>query len=72
MWHWTLNPGLAFNELILGQRIPKDIIIDESIEGTLKQKQIIWCKSCGHEIKHKDLPKNAAFGMWLGYFCPKI
>ena len=24
--HWVLNPGLAFNELILGQRVPKNNI----------------------------------------------
>ena len=31
MLHWILNPGLAINELILGQRVPKVSLEDEMI-----------------------------------------
>ncbi len=31
--HWIINPGLAFNELILGQRIPKITLIDKTSDA---------------------------------------
>ncbi|RZS94996.1 hypothetical protein BC751_0509 [Cecembia calidifontis] len=30
MLHWILNPGLANNELIMGQRIPKVTLIERN------------------------------------------
>ena len=30
MLHWILNPGLAINELILGQRVPKVSLEDKT------------------------------------------
>lgn len=32
MLHWILNPGLAINELILGQRVPKVSLEDKSVD----------------------------------------
>ena len=41
--HWILNPGLAFNELILGQRIPKITLIDKTSDAPLMERQYVPC-----------------------------
>lgn len=38
MLHWIINPGLAINELILGQRVPKIILIEKHSSKILKKK----------------------------------
>lgn len=40
--HWILNPGLAFNELVLGQRLPKVILIDKESKKPLMEENGIW------------------------------
>ena len=47
MLHWIINPGLAFNELILGQRMPKIILIEKQSNKTLAEKNFVPCPHCG-------------------------
>ncbi|MFT2112459.1 hypothetical protein [Marinomonas sp. 2405UD68-3] len=68
--HWVLNPGLAFNELVLGQRIPKVTLIDKQSDAPLMERQYIPCPHC--KTIHNGLlwSKKNALGNWFGYLCP--
>ena len=64
--HWILNPGLAFNELILGQRMPKVTLIDKTSDVPLMEKQYIPCPHCGAIHNGLIWSKKNAFGNWFG------
>jgi hypothetical protein len=68
--HWVLNPGIAFNEIILGQRIPAVTLIDKTSNAPLMDRQYIPCPACGEIHSAKLWAKGNAFGHWLGYICP--
>jgi len=68
--HYILNPGIAFNELILGQRIPKVTLIDNTIDKPLMERAFIPCPSCGELHDARLWAKKNAFGHWFGYVCP--
>lgn len=38
MLHWIVNPGLAFNELVLGQRVPKVMLIERNDSKACRKK----------------------------------
>ena len=69
--HWILNPGLAFNELALGQTIPKVMLIDRESEKSMYQRSLVPCPHCG--TQHNGLKwssqNNLAFKNWFGYYC---
>ena len=69
--HWILNPGLAFNELALGQTIPKVMLIDRESEKSMIENQLVPCPHCG--TQHNGLKwssqNNLAFKNWFGYYC---
>ncbi|WP_111640300.1 hypothetical protein [Marinimicrobium alkaliphilum] len=68
--HWVLNPGLAFNEVILGQRIPKITLIDKTSKAPLMERQYVPCPHC-HAIHDARLwSGDNAFGHWFGLVCP--
>lgn len=68
--HWVVNPGLAFNELILGQRIPKITLIDKTSDAPLMERQSVPCPKC-HTLNDGRLwSKGNAFGHWFGLVCP--
>jgi len=68
--HWVLNPGIAFNELVLGQRIPKLMLIDKTSDAPLVERQYVPCPQC-HALNDARLwSKGNAFGHWFGYVCP--
>ncbi|GHE88845.1 hypothetical protein [Thalassotalea profundi] len=68
--HWVINPGLAFNEIILGQRIPKLTLIDKISDAPLMERQYVPCPHCATIHKGTLWAKKAAFGNWFGYLCP--
>ncbi len=68
--HWIINPGLAFNEIILGQRIPKVTLIDKTLDMPLMERSFIPCPSCGELHDGRFWAKKNAFGHWFGYVCP--
>ena len=37
-FHWIINPGVAVNELILGQRVPKVMLIDKKSPRPLMER----------------------------------
>jgi hypothetical protein len=71
MLHWILNPGLAINELILGQRVPKVTLIEKDSIKSLAEKSFIPCPHC--DTIHSSLkwtPQNkTAFKNWFGLYC---
>ena len=38
MLHWIINPGLVINELLLGQRVPKIMLIEKDSTKSLQEK----------------------------------
>lgn len=73
MLHWMINPGLVVNELILGQRIPKRMLIENSKTKTLSERTFVPCPHC-HAIhsgmkwsgQNKTATKN-----WFGLYCDR-
>ncbi len=68
--HWMINPGLAFNELVLGQKVPKITLIEKS-NKPLTEKSFIPCPHCGtiHSGLKWAYPNKTAFGNWFGLYC---
>lgn len=64
--HWILNPGLVFNELVLGQRLPKTTLICLDCEGPLMNRQYVPCPFCG--AMHSGL-NGKFFALWRGARC---
>lgn len=69
--HWVLNPGIALNELILGQRIPRIILIDRNSDAPLMKRQYIPCPECNALNDGRIWSRGNAFGHWFGYVCPE-
>lgn len=69
--HWVLNPGLVFNELVLGQRLPKIMYVCKSCDTGVGLRSYVHCSGC--DTFHPGLiwSKENALGNWLGYVCPK-
>ena len=69
--HWIINPGLAFNELVLGHRIPKVTLIEKDPTKTLSENTFIPCPHC--KTLHSGLkwtPQNkTAYKNWFGLYC---
>ena len=68
--HWVLNPGLAFNELVLGQRIPKVQLICQDCQESLANRSYAPCPHCKTIIPGRSWGIKSGFGNWLGYVCP--
>jgi hypothetical protein len=68
--HWMLNPGLALNELIFGQTVPKITLIEKSPKS-LPERSFIPCPHCGtiHPGLKWSLQNKTAFGNWFGLYC---
>ncbi len=68
--HWILNPGLAFNELVLGQRIPRGTYVCKSCERPYAERNYVTCPSCGGIHPAMLWARRNGFGHWFGYVCP--
>ena len=69
-WHMILNPGLAFNELVLGQRQPQQLYICKSCALPIVDRSYVHCSSCGTFHAGRIWSYKNAFGHWLGLLCP--
>lgn len=69
--HWIINPGLVINELILGQTIPKVILIERDSKKPFYQRSWIPCPHCGklHSGLKWSSQNKTAFKNWFGYYC---
>lgn len=68
--HWVINPGLVFNELVLGQRLPRFLFLCKSCEVPLARRSYVFCPSCGHFSESMIWSGWNSFGHWLGVVCP--
>jgi len=70
--HWIINPAMAINELLLGQRVPKGLLKDNSIDNTLFGGFYLVCPHCkkNNDSRIWSLENNRAFGNWFGLYCP--
>jgi hypothetical protein len=66
--HWILNPGLAFNELVLGQRIPQLTLIDTRSEAALIYRQYMPCPHC-QAMNPASLYSKTGLGNYAGLVC---
>ena len=71
MLHWIINPGLAFNELILGQRMPKIVLIKKESAKPLPEKSFVPCPHCGniHSSLEWSSQNKTGLGNWFGLYC---
>lgn len=70
--HWLINPGLAFNELVLGQRIPKVSLIDKTSSKPKVERSVIPCPHCNtlHDGRTWSGQNGTATKNWFGLYCP--
>ena len=68
--HWVLNPVIMFNELILGQRLPKVTLIDKKSDKPQLERSYIPCPHCETLNDSRLWAKGNAFNHWFGFVCP--
>lgn len=68
--HWVINPGLAVNELLLGQRVPKLSLECQDCKLPLLERSLVPCPNCGVVHDGRIWAGHSAFGNWLGLVCP--
>jgi len=69
--HWVLNPGLCINEVLLGQKVPKVSLIDETSTESLPDRTYTECPHCETIHSAKLWSKGNAFFHYGGLYCPK-
>jgi hypothetical protein len=69
--HWVLNPGLLFNEVILGQRIPKVTLLDQQSSDIYANRGYVLCPHCQSLHSSRRWGKGNAFFHFNGLYCPK-
>ena len=70
---WVLFPACMFNELILGQRLPKVTLIEKESDKPPEERSYVPCPHC-ETLNDRRLwaTKGNAFGHghWFGLVCP--
>lgn len=71
MLHWIINPGLAINELIIGQRVPKIILEDKSVKKPRIERTYYPCPHCKtmHDSRIWSTENPTAYKNWFGLYC---
>lgn len=69
--HWIINPGLVINDLILGQTLPKIILIEKFGNKPFFERSIIPCPHCNtlHPGIKYSRQNNTILKNWFGYYC---
>lgn len=68
--HWVLNPGLVFNEVVLGQRVPRAMLVERQSPQPLSDRFLVPCPHCAAVHPGRLWGGWNAFCHWLGYVCP--
>ena len=66
---WVLFPGAILSELILGQRIPKVMLIDKESDKPWLERTYVPCPHCETLNDSRLWAKWNAFGNWFGFVC---
>lgn len=69
---YKLNPGIAINELILGQRTPKIMLLDKTSDKPSMERTVIPCPHCEtfHDGRTWSGVNKTVLKNWFGLFCP--
>jgi predicted nucleic acid-binding Zn ribbon protein len=69
--HWIINSGLVINELILGQTIPKVMLIEREGKNSYFKPSMVPCPHCGtlHNGLKWSSQNKTAIKNWFGYYC---
>lgn len=69
---WMLNPFSAFNELVLGRRIPKTILIERNNKKPRWERKVYPCPHCHtlHDARTWSFENKTDNGNWFGLYCP--
>jgi len=72
MLHWVINPGLAINELLLGQRVPKVSLEDRTSDKPRIERSFVPCPHCEaiHDARTWSTQNRTGFKNWFGLYCP--
>ena len=68
--HYILNPGIAINEILLGQCLPKVTLYCQTCQLPLFERTYVPCPHCRSMNNGLLWSNRRAFGSWLGYICP--
>src|SRR5262249_22824105 len=68
--HRILNPGLAFNEVVLGQRVPAMLFFCRECPVPLTDRQYVFCPGCRAFHGGVIWSRACGFANWLGLVCP--
>lgn len=70
--HWLLNPGMAVNELVFGQRVPKVMLEDKTSPLPRHERSYVPCPHCEtiHDGRTWSLQNGTGFKNWFGLYCP--
>lgn len=71
MLHWIINPGLAINELIFGQRVPRISLEDKTSDKPRIERSYVPCPHCNtiHDSRTWSTQNGTAFKNWFGLYC---
>jgi hypothetical protein len=67
---WMINPGIVFNELVLGQRIPRVTHFCIRCDKPRAWRQYVRCPACHRFHNGMIWSGPNTFGHWFGLFCP--
>ncbi|MET2984554.1 hypothetical protein [Aureibaculum conchae] len=69
--HWILNPGMAINELVFGQRIPKLSIVHKTFDKNKSERRYVYCPNCYtlHDVRIWEIQNGVALKNWFGLYC---
>lgn len=70
VWHWLINPALAANELLLGQRLPRVSQCCRDCRLPLVDRSWVVCPHCGGTHSARLWQGVMGFGHWFGVVCP--
>lgn len=68
--HYIINPGLAFNELVLGQRIAKIGLVEKNTDKPFVERNYVPCPNCNTLHNSSVWSGSRAFYNWFGLYCP--
>lgn len=67
--HALINPGMAFNELVLGQRIPKLYLVEKVPDKPLYERTYIPCPHCNTLHDGRVWSRKLSMKNWFGLYC---
>ena len=70
--HYIINPGIAFNEIFLGMRVPKVSLVDKTQKDkTLIERSYVPCPHCNtiHDARLWSANYKTHMKNWFGLYC---